>query len=206
MPATWYFDIVSPFAYLQWHRLRPLLATHDIRPVPILFAAVLSATGNRGPAEIPAKRVFTYQHVAWRAQRDRIALVFPPAHPFNPIAALRTVIAADADPDVIDALFAHIWARGQAGDSVESLAPVLDAAGLSPADIEAPAVKTGLRADTDAAIAAGVFGVPTLRICDALFWGEDAHDFALAALADPGLLDTPEMQRLARLPVGASRA
>jgi len=206
MPATWYFDVVSPFAYLQWHRLRPLLATHDIRPAPILFAAVLSAIGNRGPAEIPAKRVFTYQHVQWRAQRDGVPLVFPPAHPFNPIAALRTAVAADSDPDVIDALFAHIWARGQAGDSVEALAPVLAAAQLSPIDVEAPAVKARLRADTDAAIAAGVFGVPTLRIGDALFWGEDAHDFALAALADPGLLDTPEMQRLARLPVGASRA
>ena len=69
MPAIWYFDVVSPFAYLQWHRLKPLLATHDIRPAPILFAAVLSAIGNRGPAEIPAKRTFTYPHVAWRAQR-----------------------------------------------------------------------------------------------------------------------------------------
>lgn len=206
MPATWYFDVVSPFAYLQWHRLRPLLATHDIRPVPILFAAVLSATGNRGPAEIPAKRTFTYQHVQWRAQRDGVPLVFPPAHPFNPVAALRTAVAADADPDVIDALLAHIWARGQAGDSATSLAPVLVAAGMTPDDIEAPAVKARLRADTDAAIAAGVFGVPTLRIGDALFWGEDAHDFALAAMADPGLLDTPEMQRLARLPGGASRA
>ncbi|MCD9125240.1 2-hydroxychromene-2-carboxylate isomerase [Luteimonas fraxinea] len=205
MPAIWYFDVVSPFAYLQWRRLKPLLATHDIRPVPILFAAVLSAIGNRGPAEIPAKRTFTYQHVAWRAQRDGIALVFPPAHPFNPIAALRTVIAADADPDVIEAVFAHIWAQGQPGDSVEALAPVLTAAQLSPADVEAPAVKARLRAETDAAIAAGMFGVPTLRIGDALFWGEDAHDFALAALADPGLLDTPEMQRLAQLPVGAAR-
>jgi 2-hydroxychromene-2-carboxylate isomerase len=206
MSASWYFDVISPFAYLHWQRLRPLLVTHDIRPVPILFAAVLSAIGNRGPAEIPAKRVFTYQHVAWRAQRDGIPLTFPPAHPFNPVAALRTAVAADAHPDVIDALFAHIWARGQAGDSIEALAPVLTAAHLSPADVESAAVKARLRADTDAAIAAGVFGVPTLRVDEALFWGEDAHDFALAALADPGLLDTPGMQRLARLPVGAARA
>ncbi len=205
MPAIWYFDVVSPFAYLQWRRLRPLLATHEIRPVPILFAAVLSAIGNRGPAEIPAKRTFTYPHVAWRAQRDGIGLVFPPAHPFNPIAALRAATAADADPDVIDALFAHIWARGQPGDSVEALAPVLAAAHLSPADVEAPTVKSRLRANTDAAIAVGVFGVPTLRVGDALFWGEDAHDFALAALADPALLDTPEMRHLAQLPVGAMR-
>lgn len=205
MPATWYFDIVSPFAYLQWQKLRPLLATHDIRPVPILFAAVLAAIGNRGPAEIPAKRVFTYQYVTWRAQRDGIALAFPPAHPFNPIAALRTAVAADADADVIDALFAHIWGQGLAGDNVEALAPVLAAARLSPAEVGAPAVKARLRTDTDAAIAAGVFGVPTLRIGDALFWGEDAHDFALAALTDSGLLDTPEMRRLAQLPVGAAR-
>jgi hypothetical protein len=66
-------------------------------------------------------------------------------------------------------------------------------------------VKQALRANTDAALASGVFGVPTLQVGEALFWGNDAHDFALAVLADPALLDGPEMARLATLPVGAAR-
>ncbi|MET0327521.1 MAG: 2-hydroxychromene-2-carboxylate isomerase [Luteimonas sp.] len=206
MSATWYFDVVSPFAYLHWQTLRPLLAVHDIRPVPILFAAVLSAIGQRGPAEIPAKRDFTYRHVAWRAAQRGIPLRFPPAHPFNPVAALRTIVAAGHDPAVIDAVFSHVWRDGLAGDSLDALAPVLETAGLHPSDVERDTIKARLRTDTEAAIAAGVFGVPTLRIGDALFWGDDAHDFAMAVLADPAVLDTPEMQRLDALPVGARRA
>jgi len=50
-----------------------------------------------------------------------------------------------------------------------------------------------------------VFGVPTLQVGDALFWGNDAHAFALAVLDDPALLDDPQMRRVTRLPVAASR-
>jgi hypothetical protein len=50
-----------------------------------------------------------------------------------------------------------------------------------------------------------VFGVPTLQVGDALFWGNDAHGFALAVLEDPALLDDPQMQRIASLPVAAAR-
>ncbi len=67
------------------------------------------------------------------------------------------------------------------------------------------AALSALRANTDAALAAGVFGVPTLAFDDQLFWGNDTHEFALAALRDPGVLADAEMQRLAALPVGVSR-
>ena len=71
--------------------------------------------------------------------------------------------------------------------------------------ITAAETKAALRANTEAAIAAGVYGVPTLQIGDALFWGNDAHAFALAALHDPAVLDDPQMQRVSTLPVGISR-
>ena len=67
-------------------------------------------------------------------------------------------------------------------------------------------VKAALRANTEAALHAGVYGVPTLQIGDALFWGNDAHPFALAALHDASVLQDPEMQRISALPIGISRA
>ena len=63
----------------------------------------------------------------------------------------------------------------------------------------------GMSGDFDAAIAAGVFGVPSLVVDGEVFWGNDAFDFALACLEDPGLLDAHEMARLATLPEGARR-
>jgi 2-hydroxychromene-2-carboxylate isomerase len=201
----WYFDFISPFAYLQWHKLRPLLAEHAIRPVPILFAAVLDALGQRGPAEIAAKRTFTYRHVLWQAREAGVPLRFPPAHPFNPLHALRLCVATNSSPEAIDAIFSRIWAEGAPGDSPDVLAELAARLGTSADALAAPAVKTALRANTEQAIAAGVFGVPTLALGKSLFWGNDAHAFAVAVLRDPALLDEAEMRRVAELPIGVQR-
>ena len=204
-PLRWYFDFISPFACLQWPKVRALMAGGAVVPVPIVFGAVLGAVGQKGPAEIPGKRVFTYRHALWRARMRGVELRFPPAHPFNPLPALRLCIAAGTTAVAIDSIFDWIWLRGEAGDSPEALAPVAERLGLAPEACYGEAAKATLRANTDAAIAAGVFGVPTLALGEKLFWGDDAHDFALAALRDPGLLDEGEMQRLATLPEGARR-
>ena len=53
MRIAWYFDFISPFAYLHWHKVRALMQERPVEPVPILFAAILNAHGQKGPAEIP---------------------------------------------------------------------------------------------------------------------------------------------------------
>lgn len=201
----WYFDFISPFAYLQWPKVRAAMAEHAIVPVPILFAAVLDAIGQKGPAEIPAKRTFTYQHVLWQAREAGVVLRFPPAHPFNPLVALRLCIAAGSRPAAIDAIFDHLWREGRCGDTAEALAGVAVALGVDVADCQTPEVKAALRANTGAALDAGVFGVPTLGLGKRLFWGNDAHAFAIAALREPGLLEDAEMRRVATLPVAVQR-
>ena len=69
MPTIdWYFDFISPFAYLQSEQLASLGPRVAVRYRPILFAALLEANGSKGPAEIPAKRAFTYRFVVWQAK------------------------------------------------------------------------------------------------------------------------------------------
>jgi len=201
----WYFDVISPFAYLQWPKVKALAARRDVVLVPVLLAAVLAARGQKGPAEIPGKREFTYRHVLWQAREAGMPLQFPPAHPFNPVTALRLCIAGGCTVAVVDAVFDWIWVHGRAGDGSEALQPLLRQLGIGADAVTDPAVKNALRANTDAALAAGVFGVPTLQVGDALFWGNDAHAFALAVLDDPALLDDPQMRRIANLPIAASR-
>lgn len=204
--ATWYFDFISPFAYLQWRRLRDERRL-ALEPVPILFAAVLDHVGQKGPAEIPGKRTFTYRFVHWQARRAGVPLRFPPAHPFNPMAALRLSIATGNAPRAIDAIYAHLWAEGRKGDDAESLTPVARSLGI--ADVAAaigdPVVKAKLRENTDAAIAAGVFGVPTLVMDGQFFWGNDATELAFEYAANPALFDDDEMKRIDGLPATASR-
>ncbi len=202
----WYFDVISPFAYLQWARLRrdhPLLR---LRPCPLLFGALLQHHGQLGPAEIPGKRAFTYRFVAWEARRLGIDLRFPPAHPFNPLPALRLILAAEDANLATDAVFTHIWRDGQAADSATALAGVAAALGIG--DVEAAIarddVKAALRSNTDEAIARGVFGVPTLCVGEVQFWGNDATQMALDHIADPAAF-AQEFHAVAALPVGISR-
>ena len=83
--ATWYFDFVSPFAYLQNLRLEEFSSHIKIDRKPLLFAGLLKHWASKGPAELPPKRLFTYRHVQWMADRLDIPLRFPDRHPFNPI-------------------------------------------------------------------------------------------------------------------------
>lgn len=208
MTLRWYFDFVSPFAYLHWQQLRTLPQFDRITPVPIALGAVLHHLGNLGPAEIPAKRRFTYRQVLWQAQQQGVPLRFPPGHPFNPLAALRLCLAADASPASVDILFNWIWRDGRAADTPQALAlpaAMLDVGNVVAA-VSAPSVKEQLRQNTEAAIAAGVFGVPTLSVDGELFWGNESHALMAAVLADPGLLQQPEWQRIDTLPVAVERS
>ncbi len=201
----WYFDFISPFAYLQWPKVRALMSAHAIVPVPILLAAVLDTRGQKGPAEIPSKREFTYRHVLWQAREAGVPLRFPPKHPFNPLPALRLCIAAGASSASIDAIFDWIWVQGQAADTMQALEPVREALGLPAGVANCAEAKAMLRSCTEIALTMGVFGVPTLALGNSLFWGNDAHEFAVAALRDPALLEEAEMRRVAEMPVGVQR-
>ena len=205
MKTTWYFDFISPFAYLQWAKIKQLSSRVDFTFRPILFAGLLARNETKGPAEIAGKREFTYRHVLWQARQEGVALRFPPAHPFNPLAALRLCVAAGSTVQAVDALFDWIWKDGNACNSLESLAPVAASLGIDPAMLQSETAKAQLRANTEAAIAAGVYGVPTLGFDGHLFWGNDAHDFAIAALRNPAVLADPEMQRVSALPIGIQR-
>ncbi|TXI25200.1 MAG: 2-hydroxychromene-2-carboxylate isomerase [Roseateles sp.] len=194
---TCYLDPISPYAALGFRALPQALQGHSVALVyrPILFAGLLNALGHQGPAELAPKRAWTYRQVAWLAHRQGWTLQMPAAHPFNPLALLRLAWACAApagEPGdtparwVVEQLFQHVWqGEGQAADDparlavlTERLAPRQDPAG--------EAVRQRLHAETDAALAHGVFGVPSFELDARLFWGQDALPMLRAALdGDP---------------------
>jgi len=207
MHATWYFDFISPFSYLQLEKVAQWRARFEILPMPIAFGAVLHRTGTLGPAEIPGKREFTYRFVQWQAEQSGLPLRFPPAHPFNPLAALRLCVAAGATWESVQAIFAHLWRDGRPGTTPAELADVAAALGMADADaaINAAESKQRLVENTNAAIAAGVFGVPTLRVGAELFWGNDASPMVEDWLADHERFASAEYRRIGALPIGVER-
>ena len=205
--ADWYFDFVSPFSYLQCEQLPTFERSIRIRYRPVLFAALLAAHGQKGPAEIASKRRFTYRFVVWQAAKLGIPLKFPAAHPFNPLALLRLAIAADCEPSAVRRIFRFIWRDGRLGDLPIEWAELISELDIPDAAtrIASSEVKDALRKSTDDAIARGVFGVPTLAIGDELFWGADATAMAADYVAQGCKFTDAEMTRVASLPAGVQR-
>jgi 2-hydroxychromene-2-carboxylate isomerase len=207
MIADWYFDFVSPFAYLQSEQLSSLAPGISIRYRPVLFAGLLGAHGQKGPAEIPSKRAFTYRFCIWQAQRLGIRLRFPPEHPFNPLPLLRLAVACGSSPEAVHRIFRFVWHDGRLPDLPIEWAELAGLLGVADADarIATAEVKDELRRNTDEAIGRGVFGVPTLAIGSELFWGVDATQMAADYVAAGCRFADPEYARVATLPVGAER-
>ncbi|MGH8494651.1 MAG: 2-hydroxychromene-2-carboxylate isomerase [Gammaproteobacteria bacterium] len=207
MKACWYFDFISPYAYLQAAQLDELAKEIDIEPRPVLFAALLNHWGQLGPAEIPPKRLFTYRHVQWLAQRSGVELNVPPAHPFNPLRLLRLALVLDSDPEAVQRIFRYVWQEGRLPEDDAAFEALAAELGVADAwqRIEAPEVKGRLRRHGEEAIAAGVFGVPTFVADGYVFWGLNAGDMLLDYRRDPRLFDSDAMRRIARLPELARR-
>ena len=206
--ADWYFDLLSPFAYLQLVAHLPRLRDKiEIVPRPIVLGALLAHWGQKGPAEIAPKRLHTYRLAQHRAAALGVPLRFPPVHPFNPIPASRAIVACGGDWAAVETVFALVWRDGldlSEPASLEAMARALHAPDLAER-IATDAVKSALRANGEAALAAGVFGVPSFVLDGQVFWGEDATEMFEAYVADPGLFSAPEMARLESIRMGIAR-
>ena len=201
----WYYDFISPFAYLASQHLERLPSNTQLRPYPILFAGLLQHHVTKGPAEIPSMRRYTFRHIRWLADRHGIELKLPPAHPFNPLPLLRLAIAVDADPQQVQRLFRFVWAEGKSHDDQGAWKALLDEFDIDAAQIVTDSVKSRLRENTDAAIERNLFGVPSFVVDDEIFWGFDALDFLVEYLDNPALLESPGMLAIDAMPDGMQR-
>jgi 2-hydroxychromene-2-carboxylate isomerase len=202
IPARWYFDVVSPYAYLQLADLNRLPSTVSIEPRPVLLGALLKEAGIKAPAEVPAKRLHLYRHCAWLAKARGIPFRMPPQHPFRSLAAQRLLCSLGPTMDQVRLAFGFVFGQGHDASTPEGLDQLGKRLGVqSPQSAAADAVnKSKLRANTEEALALGVWGVPTFLIEGQLFWGTDSFPMLLDFLRDPKLFATPEMQRLDNLP------
>jgi 2-hydroxychromene-2-carboxylate isomerase len=206
-----YLDFISPYAWLGFDALPKALQgiSHRVVHKPVLFAAMLKHHGQLGPAEIPAKRDWTYRQVLWQAKKQGTPLQLPAMHPFNPLGLLRLATACDADGQpsrfVCEQVFRHVWCSGLDAADPQRLAQLT--ARLLPARDPSDAdVKQALQAHTDEALAQGVFGVPSFRVDDKVFWGQDALPMLRAYLQGDPWFEGPYWQAPALCGVGVRRS
>jgi len=213
-PIRFYFDYISSNAYLAWHALQPLAQRHGrrIEAVPVLFAGLLEASGQLGPAEIPPKTFWMWRNNQRKAVLLSLPLNPPRFHPFNPLLALRAASLPLADEQrhaLIGALLDAVWIHSQHVSEPEVVAAIATSVGLPGPEIVAaaqqPDIKALLRQQTDAAIARGVFGVPTMTVEDELFWGYDDFPYLDLHLAGRDPLPAADLPSMTTAPTASAR-
>ena len=207
---TFHFDVISPYAYLAFEKLPEALKglSYRVDYRPVLFAGLLKHHGQLGPAEIAPKRDWTYRQVLWLANAHGIPLQLPAAHPFNPLALLRLALACGRDGlvnrFVAESVFRHAWRGGADAADAQRLAALR--AQLQPQrDPASEEVKAELKSNTEAAIARGLFGVPTCEVDGRLFWGFDGLPMLRDYLEGGDWVASGAWEQAAALPTGQVR-
>ncbi len=186
------FDVGSPTTYLAHKRLPEVVARTgaEIVYVPVLLGGIFKATGNASPAMVPAKGIYMNADMGRFAKKFGVTLNMNPYFPINTLPMMRMIAGLVGDerfPALVDALFEAMWkGRKNMGDPAVA-SEVLSAGGFDPAELsaiaETPEAKDRLKANTEAAVARGVFGAPTFFLGDEMFFGQDRLDFVEEALA-----------------------
>jgi 2-hydroxychromene-2-carboxylate isomerase len=188
-----FFDFGSPTSYLAYKALPALAADAGARIVyrPMLLGGVFKATGNASPVSVPAKGRWMFQDIQRWAQRHGVPFSFNPAFPINTLPLMRGAAGLQArEPARLtaycDAVYDALWQHQKNLGDPAVLAETLAGAGF---DAEAfmaligdAEVKAALVANTEEAVARGVFGAPTCFVGTQMFFGQDRLDFVREAL------------------------
>jgi len=202
LPATFYYDIISPFAYLYVKQRHLLEGKLDINPVPVLLGGLLRATENIGPAEVAEKRPHTYHFCIWQAEKLGIPFRFPERHPFLSVAPQRLLLEINADWQMVERAFDFVWLEGKDPTlSWSEFCTYLGLAANTPKP-ESPEVKAALVSNTNKAKADGAFGVPALIVNQHCFWGLDTIDWTLDYLERPGMFEEAPYAFASTIPNG----
>ncbi|HEX3916778.1 MAG TPA: 2-hydroxychromene-2-carboxylate isomerase [Caulobacteraceae bacterium] len=185
--VIFYFDFGSPNAYLA-HKVIPEIEARTAAKftyVPALLGGIFKATGNQSPAQafagIPLKLAYERRETQRFVKRHGItAYAMNPHFPVNTLQIMRGAVAAQqlgVFEAYIDAVYRAMWVDGLKMDDPPVIEAALKAAGLPAAELLAliadPTVKAKLVANTEGAVAKGVFGSPSFLVGNELFFGKD---------------------------------
>jgi 2-hydroxychromene-2-carboxylate isomerase len=194
-PIEFWFDFGSPTTYLAHTQMRQVAADTgaEVRYMPMLLGGVFKATGNQSPVMVPAKGRWMGGDLARFARRYGVPFTFNPHFPINTLTLMRGAVGLQVrQPErfmpYVEAMFRAMWVEPVNLGDAAVLAATLGAAGFDAAQFQSlvadPEVKAKLIANTDAAVARGVFGAPTCFVGDEMFFGQDRLDFVREAAAE----------------------
>ncbi|WP_322051619.1 2-hydroxychromene-2-carboxylate isomerase [Paraburkholderia bannensis] len=191
--VEFYFDFGSPASYLAWTQLPAIAAQYNAQLIyrPILLGGIFKASNNASPAVIPAKGAWMRVDLTRFARRYGVQFEYNPHFPINTLMLMRGATGLQMQDEAlfqryVDVVYRAMWAQPRNMADPATIGEVLSEGGLDAAQllrlVESAAVKEKLKQDTEAAVARGLFGAPTMFVGDEMFFGQDRLDFVKEAL------------------------
>jgi 2-hydroxychromene-2-carboxylate isomerase len=188
------FDVGSPYTYLAYHQLPKIAKKQGAQIIwtPVLLGGLFHATGNKSPAEVPAKGRYSNVDLQRWAKAYGVELQMNPDFPINTMPLMRGAVAMQMRSEelfhrYLRAVFSTMFEKPRNLNLHAEIGAMLAHAGFDPTQFTAlisdQAIKDRLKENTDGAVARGAFGAPTFFVGGEMFWGQDRLDFVAAALA-----------------------
>lgn len=195
-----YFDLLSPYSYLAWTWVRS--QPYDFEFIPVSIPSIVASFETKGPAQIEPKRNYLFKDLLRKSKLAAIAFTIPKDLPFNALYALRLSLkstAKDQQKNIIDALFRAGWEFGLDIGNDDELKIILKEKGLYSEELfismESKTARVELKKNIEEALKNGLFGVPTFKVEEELFWGFDSIPFLEMHLNGMDPLDQKKYQQ-----------
>ncbi|MEL7098440.1 MAG: 2-hydroxychromene-2-carboxylate isomerase [Pseudomonadota bacterium] len=186
---TYIYDFASPNGYFV-HKVLPRIAEKHGATLtyrPALLGGIFKATNNQAPmmafSNVTGKLAYQRLEIQRFIERHGLSFTWNPAFPINTLPLMRAAVFAEGKPwkqSYIDAVMDAMWLDAKDMGKPDVIGQVLTDAGLPVEEVMAATQDAGVKAQlaelTDAAVARGVFGLPTMFIEDEMFFGKDSLD------------------------------
>jgi 2-hydroxychromene-2-carboxylate isomerase len=190
-PATFYYDLGSPYAYLSAERISGLFAEAELEQPewqPILLGGLFHRFGRGSWSETPTRAEGMAEIERRAAAYGLPPMFWPKPWPGNTLVAMRAATFAKQTGRTVSfslAGFRQAFAAGRDLTDADNVMIAGAACEMHPRAllkaVETRVVKDALREATDRAGDLGVEGVPSVVVGTEVFWGDDRLEEAVEA-------------------------
>jgi 2-hydroxychromene-2-carboxylate isomerase len=180
-----YFDFISPYAYLAYKKIQSLPKNIKINYKPILLGGLHNLAGITAPALIKPKLKHMINDCLLIAKKNNFDFKWNSKFPINSLNIMRGYLNIDSSNQTqyIKIMFDAYWKNDLDISKEEILIPLLEQFQIDKdvffKTIKDPIIKEMLKDVTKSAHEKEVFGAPTFIINNKIFWGQDRLEFAL---------------------------
>ena len=180
-----YFDFISPYAYLAHKKIQLLPKDIKINYKPILLGGLHNLEGITAPAFIKHKLKYMINDCLLIAKKNNHDFKWNSIFPINSLNIMRGYfsISSSNQAKYIETLFDAYWRDDFDISKEEILIPLLEQCRIDKdiffKTIKDPVIKEKLKDATKNAHEKDIFGAPTFIVNNKIFWGQDRLGFAL---------------------------